>query len=126
LVARKRIGLILIAALPLSGCDSSSPYRSLLREQTKALQELESILETVTDKATMNAARVQLDARFEVFDDIRKRSQNMPPPSRAEMQLVQEDGAKMQQVLDKIQEQIRRISALPDGSEFLEGLKKIR
>jgi hypothetical protein len=123
---RSWVGSILVAALIISGCDSSSPYRTLLREQTKALQELASILETVTDKASMKAARVQLDARFEIFDDIRKRSQSLPPPSRDEMQLVQEEGAKLQQVLDKVQEQIRRISALPDGSGFLESLKQIR
>jgi hypothetical protein len=117
----------IIALLVLSaGCDSSAPYRTAVRDQSKALEELQSILATVTDKDSMQSARAQLTKRFADFDGIRRRAQELPPITKEIMRQVEEDGKKVHQALQKVQEQVRRINALPEGPQFLEGFEHMK
>src|SRR5437588_3934591 len=119
-----RAGLVVVMAVLAGGCDSASPYRTLLRDQASNLEELEKILETVTDKASMKAARGRLDVRFETFERTRERALALPPPTQDLRQRVQEEGEKLRQALEKVQQQVRRIQALPDGEDFLGGFEK--
>lgn len=120
-----RLGLIVLAALA-GGCDSASPYRTTLRDQTGAVEELAKILSTITDQASMKAARAQLDTRFDNFESIGKRAQKMPRPTQDIMRQVQEDGEKLREALEKVREQVRRIQVLPGGPEFLGSFERMK
>ncbi len=117
----------LVAALAfLSGCDAAAPYRSALRDQTKAIGDLEKILSTVTDQSSMRIARAKLADRFEDFESIRARAVKLTPPDRDIMTQVQEDGEKARTAMEKLLEQIRRVQGLPGGPEFLESFEGSR
>jgi hypothetical protein len=119
---RRRVSAVLLAALHVIGCDATSPYRTALREQTNAIETLAKTLDTVHDKSSMQAARAQLSARFDEFEGIRQRAQKLQPPGQDMMRELQDDGEKLRQALEKIQDQVRRINAIPGGAEFLAGL----
>src|SRR5437868_1968726 len=117
--------MVLAAALA-GGCDASSPYRATLREQTKALEELARILESVTDKDSMRIARTKLVARFADFESVRERAQKLPQPTADIMQQVQAEGHNVREALQKVQEQVRRINNLPEGPEFLGSFEQMK
>src|SRR5438552_1728580 len=117
---------LLLAALPAGGCDAASPYRAALREQTSALGEVAQIMGTVTDENSMKAARGRLEVRYDAYESIRQRAAQMPRPSQEIIQQVLEDGEKLKGALQKVQEQVRRIQALPGGPEFLQGFEPMR
>jgi hypothetical protein len=119
-----RLPLLLVALA--GGCDAAQPYRTVLRDQNDALGELEKILSTVTDQASMKAVRVQLSERFEIFESIRQRAQKLSPPSQDVMQSLQEAGEQLKVSLQKVQEQVRRINGLPGGPEFFASLEPIK
>lgn len=119
------VGVALLSAV-LAGCDASSPYRATLRAQTRALEEVAAILETVTDKASMRAARSQVAARFDAFESVKEQAQKLPPPSPEVMQALAAEGQQSLEVLQKVQAQVRRIQGLPDGPEFLGAFEQMK
>ncbi len=119
-----KLSLVLVALA--GGCDAAKPYQNVMHEQNEAMAELEKILSAVTDEASMKAARSQLSERFASFESIRQRAQKLAPPSQEVMQGLQEAGEKLKVSVQKIQEQVRRISALPGGPEFFASLEPIK
>ena len=118
-------GLLFLVALVAGGCDAAGAYRATLRDQTRALEELAKILGSVTDKNSMEAAGAKLDQRFGDFEGIRHRAQQLPPPTQEVLGQLREEGEKVRQALEKVQEQVRRISALPEGQKFLAGFERM-
>jgi hypothetical protein len=115
-----------LAVLVNAGCDGSSAYRTALRDQTKALEDLQVILARITDKDSMLAARAQLTARFDEFDRIGRRNQELEPPTPEVMRELHVEGEIVRQALKKVHEQVRRIQALPEGPEFLESFEYMK
>jgi hypothetical protein len=115
-----------LAALMAAGCDASSDYRAALRDQTKALEDLQAILARVSDQDSMREARAQLTRRFDGFDNIRARAQQLPPPTPEIMRQIQAEGEKVHQALQKVQEEVRRIRGLPEGPHFLESFEHMK
>ena len=114
--------LLVVAALVGCGCDMGKPYRSILRDQTAALLEVESILQTINDQNSMVQARSLLEARFEQFDSIQARARDMTPPTPEISQELLGERDKLKAAMEKVQGQVRRVSALPDGPAFFKGL----
>jgi hypothetical protein len=121
-----RVSLLVLAPLLAGGCDAASSYRTIVRQQTRAREEMAKILSTVSDKTSMQAARAQLNARFDDFESIRQRAQELPPPTQDVLRQVQEDGEKLGQALEKIQDQVRRINSLPEGADFLASFEHMK
>jgi hypothetical protein len=116
----------ILAALINAGCDGSSAYRAALRDQTKALEDLQAILARITDKDSMLAARAQLTARFDEFERIGRRNQEIERPTPETMRELHVDGEKVRQALKKVHEQVRRIQTLPEGAQFLESFEYMK
>jgi hypothetical protein len=116
----------LLAVLVNAGCDGSSAYRAALRDQTMALEDLQAILARITDNDSMLAARAQLTARFDEFERIGRRNQQLEPPTPEVMRELHVEGEKVRQAVKKVHEQVRRIQALPDGPQFLEGFEYMK
>jgi hypothetical protein len=120
----RRHGLMVLALALTGGCgDAASPYRSVVRDQTRAWEEMEKILSTVTDQDSMKAARKALAKYGERFNEIQQRARNLPEPSQEVRQQVGEEAQKLPQAVDRAKEQIRRINGLPGGPEFLESTR---
>ena len=114
-----RLGFIILASALIGGCDAASPYRGIIRDQTRAWEEMEKILAGVVDQDSMGAARKELAALQERYQAIVERVQGLPDPSPEIRQQVGEDAEKLRQAVVKANEQIRRINSLPGGPEFL-------
>jgi cytochrome c556 len=119
---RRAVTLVLLSAVFFGGCGEASPYRAVMRDQTRALEDLEKTLSGITDAKSMRAARATLDARVDAFDDVKERARSLPPPTPEILRQAQEDGEKLRTALEKVQEQVRRINALPGGPELLQRL----
>jgi len=116
----------LLAAFLISvtGCSS---YASVEREQLAALKELTEVLSSVKDESTMAAARAELEKRFQHFEQIAKKAKAMSRPSpEVQRQLEVELGPEKVRAFDSLRNEVRRITALPGGEEFLKGLGKLR
>jgi hypothetical protein len=113
-------GLIVLAAALGSGCgDSVSAYRNVIRDQTKAFEELEQILSTVTDQASMKAAGAEVGKRWKRCEAIKDRALELPSPTSAVREQVYEESIKLKQVLDNVRWHMGRIRALPGGEDFV-------
>jgi hypothetical protein len=117
----------LLAAILLISMTGCSSYASVQREQIAALKELTEILSTVKDEATMKAARAELEKRFQHFEQVAKKAKAMPRPSpEVQQQLEVELGPQKVRAFNNLHDEVRRITALPGGEEFLKGLGKLR
>jgi protein subunit release factor A len=113
-------GMILVV-----GCSPS--YQTVQKEQISALKELTEILSTVKDQTTMEAARGELARRFDRFEQVAKKAKALPKPSaEVQRQLEEELGPQKERAFDNLLKEVRRITALPGGEEFLKGLGKLR
>jgi hypothetical protein len=107
------------ALLVLAGCaDRTQEYIEVLREQRRALDELAEVLSRIEDEKGMAAAKADLAARFTRYDQIARRARDLPPPSDEMRRKLEDDGAALRQALVRVQEQVRRVQALPGGDAF--------
>jgi hypothetical protein len=116
--------LATIAAL--AGCDNTAAYASVFRDQLDAIKELTRILESVTDRPSMAAAKEDVVGKYKEFEKIRHRALLLPKASaRVNEQLTEEFGPRMEEAMAALLREIRRIRDLPGGQEFLENLGKL-
>ena len=110
-------------ALLLVGCgDAASPYRSVLRDQAAAFEDLERVLGTVTDEASMKAARAELAKSWKQCEAIKERALELAPPSFTVRDEVHSETLRLNQAFERMQRQMSRIKALPGGEQFLKSL----
>lgn len=117
----------LLAAVLLISVSGCSSYASIEKEQIAALKELTEVLSTVKDEATMKAARGELQKRFQHFEQVAKKAKAMSRPSpEVQQQLEDELGPEKERAFDNLRNEVRRVTAMPGGEEFLKGLGKLR
>ena len=118
-MAHASIGL----ALLMSGCgDAASTYRSVLRDQAAAYEDLARVISAVTDEGSMKSARVELAKSWGRCEAIRERAQALGPPNFAIREQIEPETRRLGQAFEGWQKQIQRIKALPGGDAFLKGL----
>lgn len=115
------IAAALAAAALAGGCsDDAAPYRSVLRDQTRAAEELEQVLSTVTDQVSMKAAQDELRKRWQRFEAIKERALGLPHPNRVIAERIPlEERAHHSEALVRAERQWSRVRALPGGEDFL-------
>jgi hypothetical protein len=116
-----------IALIFLGGCSKASSYTAVYKEQIQAIEDVTKVLATVKDETTIAAAQANLKERFQHFEQISKKAKALPKPS-AEMKEEIEKvlGPQMIEAFRNYQKEVRRITALPGGEEFLKGLGKLQ
>ena len=116
---------ILCGLLMLSvGCnDDAEPYLKASRAQQEAIEEVAAILAGVTDAASMDAARDRLTERYDHCELVAHRSKNLPKPSPEVMERLVGEKDKMSAAVQKLQAEVKRVRALPEGAKFLQDVK---
>lgn len=91
----------------------------------KAFRELERILAAVKDTESMDAAKGRVFACYERFDEVVARGRKLPQPPPADVnEQLKAETAELQQALRAVDQQRRRISALPGGAEFFKSFER--
>jgi len=113
--------------MPIAGADKlAAPYTSGVKDQIKAKRELSRLLNTVTDEASMNAAREDLPRLADRFNEVFRWAIILPyPPAGANDHLRQAFGPELERTVAELSNEMRRIRRLPGGSDFLRELAAI-
>jgi len=113
-----------VAVLVAGGCgDAASSYRSVLEDQIRAFTDMERILATVQDAKGMAAAQEKLTELQGRSEAIAARGRKLPTPMPPEVgEQLAKEAAALKRAFAGVDDQRRRIAALPGGGEFLESL----
>lgn len=119
---------VVSAALVFTGLAcGGDPYTAAMEERAQAQEELVRILQTIKDPATMKAASETLSQSYERLAQSNARMNRLRPPSlEAKERLAQKFGARLQTAVADSLREIRRISDLPGGQEFIDKLKDLK
>jgi hypothetical protein len=119
----RRVGPMLIFLLPLAGCGSAR-YEDLAREQTELNEGVLKLWTGVTDEATMTAAGPKLIADYRRLNALSREAKRLgKPPAAVNDELGEKYGRRLQDAVNQILEEQRRILELPGGRDFLKKVK---
>lgn len=109
-----------------AGCSGDS-YTAAMEARAKAQEEILSILRTIKDPATMQAASETLEQSFARLAETNERMNKMHPPSmEIKEQLAREYLPRFQTAIRDSQRELERIRDIPGGQEFIERLKNLK
>jgi septal ring factor EnvC (AmiA/AmiB activator) len=120
-----RVSMMIFLAVVISGCESADPHVQLFREQQAAQKEVLEILRTVKDQETMKTARAELEKRFTRYEETKKKIALMLPPNRETVERLQKEIPHMTKNIEDLEQERRRLEALPGGKEFVLSLKNV-
>ncbi len=129
--ARLLLGLAALAAL--GGCGpsredqerSADVYRRELREQVPLIRQMAKILQTVKDRESMTAALERLAKLQPDLERASKRFKRLGQPSPEIEERLQQERAEVRGALEEVLDEMRRITGLPDGNQFLDAVKRV-
>jgi len=105
--------------LSLTGCAKEKDYLDVFREQRSAWRDLTEVLATVRDEKSMADAKGTLEDRLEKYEKIAAKARALPKPSAQILMKLEQDRASMQRAAENLQDEVRRVRALPGGPAFL-------
>jgi len=109
-----------LALLLLAGCTRTEDYLEVFQEQRKAWNELADVLETIKDEKSMAAAKTDLEARLERYNQVVKKARDLPAPSEATKNRLEDERHLMERAVNRVLTEVGRIRRLPGGARFLE------
>jgi len=125
--------LVIAIALLMSGCGGSSKSRKdQMREETKRYNQMADIMSTITDRASLQAAKSKLKplfvARFERQRKLREQEKQMSPAEK-EKAAKEEEDLKADPDYEKSKEAVKRyageyvrISSTPGLGDLLSAM----
>jgi hypothetical protein len=110
-----------LVLLILAGCTSNEQYFEVAREQRAAWNETADILKTIKDEKSMAEAKTALDEKTKQFEVLAKKANALPKPPPPEVnQRLREDEFIIQAALGRLKAEVKRVSNLQGGEEFLQ------
>ena len=111
----------LVGLLTLAGCTRPEEYVEVAQAQRAALEEVRVILAGIRDEKDLEAAKAELDRRFDRFESVARKAAALPkpPPGEAETRLKEELPA-YRRSLEELKREARRVKALPGCDRFFE------
>ncbi len=110
---------LFLLPLAVSACGQSS-HESLTDEMVTSTEEIADVLETVTDKASAEAAKPRLEAIAKKMKDTLERRKALGEPDAAEQQAIAE---KVKSRLDasqaRMMQAMMRLQSQPDALQVL-------
>lgn len=103
----------------LAGCAREEDYFEIAREQRAAMKEVTDVLVTVTDDASMAAAKQALDEKAKKCEAIAQKARSMSRPSPEVQARLREDSHLTEGVVNVLRKEAARVSKLPGGPAFL-------
>lgn len=115
------IVLASVIFLPLLGCRDA--YQVAMDDQISNYNEMVTILQSVKDPASMEAAEAKWKSRLGHFRDTGRRVRELPPPSPddlATLERMKDKAPALQKSMMELRTELARIRELPGGPQFLE------
>ena len=101
-------------------------HEEVLGKLLGSLQAIGKSLEGITDEATATSARPELKKQAQEFREVRKLSEQVPPPSpEAREKIAKTWQPKFVEVRKTLEAQIARVQRVPGGKATLEELKVV-
>ncbi|MCI0682283.1 MAG: hypothetical protein L0Y71_09280 [Gemmataceae bacterium] len=116
-------GMSALVALTLGCTDKAEPYLKAATAQRSAMEQVTAILAGVTDAESMEAAKEKLLECHDHCELIVHRSKNLPKPGPDILKRLDDEKDKMSAVVAKLQAEVKRVQALPQGAKFLQEVK---
>ena len=120
---RAWVGLTLLL-LPAGCADRGDEYLKVFREQKAAMGELAEVLEGVKSEKDLPAAKAELDERVAKFEAVARRAREMRPPPEDVVRRLEDERLLLERAARRLQEEVRRVAALPGGVEFLKQFER--
>lgn len=119
--------LVLMSAVVLcgvlSGC--SDKYESAMEDQIGYMKEMNSILASVKDDASAEAARPRIEAVVEKMNALAERMQKIGKPSKErEAELKKKYEAQLKEVTGELMGNMMKLMSHPELQEAFKGMKK--
>lgn len=115
--------LTLLASAVFAG--DSARLEDIVKSMLGAMDRLSSALSTIQDEDTARAAHPDLKKGAEEWLVLRKRAENVPPPTREEkVKLEKEFKGKIEEAQKKLFTEIARVQNVPGGKEALQEVSK--
>lgn len=103
-----------------------SAFEEVVKEMLASMEKLTAVLETIKDEETAKAARPELRQAAGRWQELRKKADNLKPPSKEEKdRLEKEYKEKMQVALRKFLGHSKRVENVPGGKEALQDIAAI-
>jgi hypothetical protein len=118
---RWRLLIALVVAAACGGCDNTASQKEALDELLKANEDLLAVLKGVQDEASMQKARPELRKISWRLDKLGKKLKALGEPSREMLT----DFAAIRDLQQEIISESVRITRLPGGQEFVDGMKHL-
>ena len=122
-MARAAHATAIVFLLMAAGCTREEDYLEVARDQRAAYKELGDILTKVHDQKSMEEAKAALEERGPKYAEIARRARALPKPSPAVQERLQEDAKIMTALIKRLEDQGKRVEALPGGAEFMQQFK---
>jgi hypothetical protein len=113
-------------SLTLVAAAQEPNHEEVLGKLLGSLQAIGKTLEGITDEATATTARPELKKEAVEFGEIRKQSEQVPPPSpEARDRIAKAWQPKFVEVRKTLEAQIARVQRVPGGEACLAELKSV-
>jgi hypothetical protein len=97
-----------------------SQFEDVIKQVLDTMDSLKSTLATIQDEDTAKSARPVLHKTVEKWQLIKKKAENLPPPSKEEKdRLAKQYRTKLEDAQKKLFGEVGRVSAIPGGRDAL-------
>jgi hypothetical protein len=113
----------LLAASAGQAQDAKSPYDAVVQDMIAATDKITSILATIKDSTSAQAARPELKKAVGKFLEVRKRADKLTQPDRKERDRISRTYAKkLQDAVERNKEERTRVAGVAGGRDALREL----
>src|SRR5436305_1361940 len=99
----------IVGLVASAGCTRSEEYVEVARGQRKAMEEIRSVLADVKDEKSMEAAKAELDRRFDQYEAIARRARALPQPSAEARARLEDEKRPLETALRDMRAEIDRV-----------------
>ena len=110
----------MLSLLPLAGCGSSDPHEQAQEEMMDCVEEMTTVLATVTDTASAETAKPKLEAISKRMEATKKCVDEMEKPDKArEDELRKKYEERGKGIMEKMMKETMRVGRNPELSKAL-------
>ena len=117
---------IVLAAVGYACGVQDSPHEQALKQAVESLEKIGATLKTINNEESAGAAKPDLRKSAASFLDARAKADKMQPPEKAEKERLKKlYKPKLEEALQKISSESRRVEQIPGGKDALNEIKGI-
>jgi hypothetical protein len=119
------LAMLLVATLP-AGAGEVDRHEAAIKEMLGNIDKIVAGLATVKDEASAKAAVGGLKQLAKDWERIRKKAEDLPPPTPKEREaLIKKFKAPLETVQKKLAAEVRRVRTVPGGAEAVKTISAV-